>query len=83
MFLIGRHKTCFEAPTRGASCISFPCIGSWRALTFTRTHPASEVYVTGTFDDWGKTVKLDKKGDAFEKLVTLPKTDEKVFYKVS
>jgi len=40
------------------------------------------VYVTGTFDDWGKTVKLDKKGDIFEKEVELPETDEKVHYKV-
>ena len=52
-------------------------------LTAHRTHPASEVYVTGTFDDWGKTVKLDKNGDIFEKLVSLPKTSEKIFYKVS
>ena len=37
--------------------------------------------MTGTFDDWGKTVKLEKSGDIFEKEVTLPKS-EKILYKV-
>lgn len=50
----------------------------------TRTHPADHVYVTGTFDNWGKTVKLEKNGiDGFEKLVDLPSADDKVYYKVS
>jgi len=48
----------------------------------TRHHPADEVYVTGTFDDWAKSVKLEKKGDRFEKLLDLPQTEEKTFYKV-
>jgi hypothetical protein len=40
--------------------------------------------VTGTFDDWGKTVKLDKgTGPRHEKFVQLPKADEKILYKVS
>jgi hypothetical protein len=39
--------------------------------------------VTGTFDDWGKTVLLEKKGDLHEKEVTLSKVDEKILYKVS
>ena len=48
-----------------------------------RPHPeANEVYVTGTFDDWGKTEKLNKVGDTFEKEVTLPDASEKIFYKV-
>jgi len=38
--------------------------------------------VTGTFDDWGKTVQLEKKGDVFEKTVSLPTRDH-VLYKVS
>ena len=39
--------------------------------------------MTGTFDDWAKSVKLDKKdGTLFEKMVELPRTDEKYFYKV-
>lgn len=47
-----------------------------------RPYNANEVFVTGTFDDWGKTVKLDRKGDAFEKEVHLPSTHENVYYKV-
>jgi hypothetical protein len=39
------------------------------------------VFVTGTFDDWGRTVKLDQKGDVFEKEVHIPVTGEKVHYK--
>lgn len=49
-----------------------------------REHPATEVYVTGEFDDWGQTVKLEKKGERlFEKLVELPHVEDKVLYKVS
>ncbi len=51
-------------------------------LSCCREHPASEVYVTGTFDDWGKTVKLDKKGNVHEKLVELTSANEKIYYKV-
>lgn len=40
------------------------------------------MYVTGTFDDWGKTVKLDRMGDIFEKKVSLSATNEKIHYKV-
>ena len=47
-----------------------------------RHHPADEVYVTGTFDDWAKSVKLENKGEHFEKLVELPLSNEKIFYKV-
>jgi hypothetical protein len=49
-----------------------------------REHPeASEVFVTGTFDDWGKTQRLDKQASGFfEKTVALPSKD-KVLYKVS
>jgi hypothetical protein len=47
-----------------------------------REHPeANEVFVTGTFDDWGKTERLDRKGDFFEKDVQLPNKD-KILYKV-
>ena len=39
--------------------------------------------MTGTFDDWAQSVKLDKKsGTLHEKLVELPNTDEKIYYKV-
>jgi hypothetical protein len=51
-------------------------------LSRTREHPASEVYVTGTFDDWSKSEKLVKTGDHFAKEVTLPSADEKIYYKV-
>ncbi|KAJ9195223.1 hypothetical protein DTO021D3_8943 [Paecilomyces variotii] len=44
-------------------------------------YEADEVFVTGTFDDWGKTVQLDKKGSVFEKEVHLPTADEKIQYK--
>jgi hypothetical protein len=47
-----------------------------------RPHPeATEVYVTGTFDDWGKTQKLEKVGDIWEKEVELPANDTKYRYK--
>lgn len=53
--------------------------GSW---TF-RDHAATEVFVTGTFDDWARSVKLDKKdGNRFEKLVELPQVEENIYYKV-
>ncbi|KAF1937618.1 hypothetical protein EJ02DRAFT_458571 [Clathrospora elynae] len=43
--------------------------------TFTWEHSAQEVYVTGTFDDWRKTVQLEKEDDGiFKKAVELPKT---------
>ncbi|RAK99811.1 carbohydrate-binding module family 48 protein [Aspergillus ibericus CBS 121593] len=51
------------------------------SFTFRWPYSASEVFVTGTFDDWGKTVQLDRIGDGFEKEVSLPATDEKIHYK--
>ncbi|KAL8775046.1 MAG: hypothetical protein Q9209_000525 [Squamulea sp. 1 TL-2023] len=47
---------------------------------FNRDHPAGEVYVTGTFDDWAKSVKLDKEGGGFAKRVQLP-LGQKISYK--
>lgn len=47
-----------------------------------RPHAAEEVYVTGTFDDWSKSEKLDKVDDAFERTVTLPDASEPILYKV-
>ncbi|KAF2683088.1 carbohydrate-binding module family 48 protein [Lentithecium fluviatile CBS 122367] len=41
--------------------------------TFTWEHAASEVYVTGDFDEWKKTVKLENEGGIFKKTVELPK----------
>ncbi|EAW09574.1 carbohydrate-binding module family 48 protein [Aspergillus clavatus NRRL 1] len=51
------------------------------SFTFRWPYPANEVFVTGTFDDWGKTVKLDRNGDIFEKEVHQLATDEKIHYK--
>lgn len=49
-------------------------------ITFCREHDAEDVYVTGTFDDWKKTVQLEKEGSVFKKTVELPQT--KTQYKV-
>ncbi|RFU28688.1 hypothetical protein B7463_g7645, partial [Scytalidium lignicola] len=51
-------------------------------FVFKWEHPATDVYVTGTFDNWSKSEKLVKSGDLFEKTVDLPKVDEKIYYKV-
>ncbi len=45
-------------------------------------HEASEVYVTGTFDNWSKSERLIQTGNVFEKTVTLPSAAEKIYYKV-
>ncbi|KAJ5808511.1 hypothetical protein N7474_009780 [Penicillium riverlandense] len=50
-------------------------------FTFQWPYNANEVYVTGTFDDWGKTVQLDRVGDIFLKEVSLPATSDKIQYK--
>jgi len=51
------------------------------SYTFKWSHPgANEVFVTGDFDDWQKSVQLEKKGESFEKTVKLP-VDKKVLYK--
>lgn len=39
--------------------------------------------MTGTFDDWAKSIRLDrKKENLFEKVVQLPQTKENIYYKV-
>ncbi|KAI5841419.1 hypothetical protein DFP73DRAFT_555684 [Morchella snyderi] len=48
-------------------------------FTFKWAYPAGEVYVTGTFDNWGKSTKLEKEGEAFVAKVELPV--EKTLYK--
>ena len=40
------------------------------------------MFVTGTFDDWGKTVRLEQTDHGFEKEVSLPFSKEKIYYKV-
>lgn len=37
--------------------------------------------MTGTFDNWSQSVKLEAKNQVHEKLVALPKTD-RIFFKV-
>ncbi|KAH7412002.1 hypothetical protein DE146DRAFT_685165 [Phaeosphaeria sp. MPI-PUGE-AT-0046c] len=41
--------------------------------TFSWEHAATDVLVTGTFDDWQKTVTLEKTDGVFKKTVELPK----------
>ncbi|KAI4229154.1 MAG: hypothetical protein L6R36_001111 [Xanthoria steineri] len=50
------------------------------SFVFRWDHPAGEVYVTGTFDDWAGSVKLDKEGEGFAKRVELP-LGQKISYK--
>ena len=57
-----------------------PAIDARIVLTACREHDANDVYVTGTFDDWKKTVQLEREGGIFKKTVELPKT--KTQYKV-
>ena len=53
-----------------------------RALTrLHRAHQATEVFVTGDFDAWKQTVKLEKHDGVFQKTVDLPKAKHQ--YKVS
>lgn len=54
-------------------------IADWTVPRICRPYNANEVFVTGTFDDWGKTVRLDRVDDGFAKTVSLP--IEKVQYK--
>ncbi|KAL3424356.1 hypothetical protein PVAG01_03637 [Phlyctema vagabunda] len=51
------------------------------SFVFKWEHPAQEVFVTGTFDDWSKSEQLVKTGDVFEKDVTLSSAEEKIYYK--
>ncbi|ETS74653.1 hypothetical protein PFICI_13137 [Pestalotiopsis fici W106-1] len=51
------------------------------SFLFKWEHPASEVYVTGTFDGWKKTEKLEKVGEHFEKQVQLSDASKKIYYK--
>lgn len=47
-----------------------------------RVKPAGEVYVTGTFDQWSRSVRLEKTEEGFEKEVELPTNEDKILYKV-
>ncbi|KAI1258613.1 hypothetical protein F5Y18DRAFT_341283 [Xylariaceae sp. FL1019] len=51
------------------------------SFLFTWDHPATDVFVTGTFDGWKKTEQLEKVGHSFQKTVALPDASDKIFYK--
>jgi hypothetical protein len=51
------------------------------SFVFRWKHAASEVYVTGTFDQWSKSEKLIQTGNVFEKKVVLPPMAGKIHYK--
>ncbi|KAL6906697.1 carbohydrate-binding module family 48 protein [Trichoderma evansii] len=51
------------------------------SYTFKWEHPAEEVFVTGTFDNWTKSEQLPKEGDVFQKTVTLKDASQKIYYK--
>ncbi|RKF63072.1 putative carbohydrate-binding module family 48 protein, partial [Golovinomyces cichoracearum] len=51
------------------------------SFIFTWEHPADEVYVTGTFDDWSKSERLEKTNTIFAKRVFLNNVSEKIYYK--
>ncbi|KAL9098927.1 MAG: hypothetical protein Q9163_005503 [Psora crenata] len=64
-----------------AACDHTPELAALYSSDAYMDHPAKEVYVSGTFDDWAKSVQLDKKDGHFEKLVDLPYADKKIIYK--
>ncbi|CZS90378.1 related to cell wall mannoprotein [Rhynchosporium agropyri] len=51
------------------------------SFVFKWDHPADEVYVTGTFDNWEKSEKLVKNGNSFSKDVKLNSAADKIYYK--
>lgn len=51
------------------------------SFIFKWEHPADEVYVTGSFDDWSKSERLDKANNVFTKEVILPVASDKIYYK--
>ncbi|KAL7932256.1 carbohydrate-binding module family 48 protein [Trichoderma chlorosporum] len=51
------------------------------SYTFKWEHPAEEVFVTGTFDNWTKSEQLAKEGDVFQKTVTLKDASQKIYFK--
>ncbi|KAK4065181.1 uncharacterized protein Triagg1_8620 [Trichoderma aggressivum f. europaeum] len=52
------------------------------SYTFKWEHPAEEVFVTGTFDNWTKSEQLAKEGDVFQKTVALKDASQKIYFKV-
>ncbi|KAF4447617.1 5'-AMP-activated protein kinase subunit beta-2 [Fusarium austroafricanum] len=65
----------------GSFTFKWHCDSFANALSRTLEHPADEVYVTGTFDNWTKSVKLEKEGNVFSKTVDLKEPEGKIYYK--
>ncbi|UNI15647.1 Cruciform DNA binding protein [Purpureocillium takamizusanense] len=51
------------------------------SYTFKWEHPAEEAFVTGTFDNWQKTVKLEKRDGVFQQKVDIAHPLHKIYYK--
>ncbi|EPE08216.1 carbohydrate-binding module family 48 protein [Ophiostoma piceae UAMH 11346] len=51
------------------------------SFVFTWPNAAEEVYVTGTFDGWSKSAKLEKVDGIFQKAVQLEDASSKIYYK--
>ncbi|KAM4065961.1 glycogen recognition site of AMP-activated kinase [Hirsutella rhossiliensis] len=51
------------------------------SYTFKWEHDAEEAFVTGTFDNWRKSIRLEKKNGVFQKTVPLDDTTDKIYYK--
>ena len=80
--MVGSHNTGEEIPSSCTGQLLYYNFAD-RSYKLLRNHPATEVYVTGTFDDWARSVKLEKKsGNIHERLVDLPQVDERIYYKV-
>ena len=63
-----------------ARALATPPWSQCELTELSREHEAHDVYVTGSFDDWRKTIQLEKKDGIFQKTVELPKTKHQ--YKV-
>ena len=68
------------------TCLQMVCLIPWKEIETNPKHrtayDAEEVYVTGTFDNWSKSEKLEKAASGgLEKEVILP-INEKITYKV-
>ncbi|KAH7384356.1 kinase-like domain-containing protein [Phaeosphaeria sp. MPI-PUGE-AT-0046c] len=61
----GEAKDSVDLPMSGSSALGYH--------TFTWRYLAKEVFVTGSFDGWSKSVRLNRRGDIFDKGVSLPK----------
>ena len=76
-------KFLLVAPPRKLAVLLVPGLTTRSFQLFhCRPHDAQEVYVTGTFDNWSKSERLEKVDGVWQKTVTLPERAEKFYYKV-